>query len=76
VLLPLYWLLVTSLRDDAKVFTLDHYRHLFVDPAFVKPLVTTLWTSAAVGILCLVTAAPMAYLAARTDLPMKGSCAR
>ena len=72
VLLPLYWLLVTSLRDDAKVFTLDHYRHLFVDPAFVKPLATTLWTSAAVGILCLVTAAPMAYLAARTDLPMKG----
>ena len=49
VLLPMCWLLVTSLRDDAKAFTLDHYRHLFVDPAFVKPLVTTLWTSAAVG---------------------------
>lgn len=72
VLLPLYWLFVTSLRDDAKAFTLEHYRHLFVDPAFVKPLVTTLWTSAAVGILCLATAAPMAYLVARTDLPMKG----
>ncbi|HUP31164.1 MAG TPA: ABC transporter permease subunit, partial [Usitatibacter sp.] len=71
VLLPMYWLLVTSLRDESKAFTLAHYRHLFVDPAFVKPLVTTLWTSAAVGILCLVTAAPMAYLVARTDLPGK-----
>ena len=71
VLLPMAWLLVTSLRDAAKAFTLDHYRHLFVDPAFVKPLVTTLWTSAAVGTICVITAAPMAWLVARTDLPGK-----
>jgi iron(III) transport system permease protein len=71
VLLPIYWLLVTSLQDDAKRFTFDHYRHLVVDPAFVKPLWTTLWTSAAVGILCLAWAAPMAWLVARTDMPGK-----
>ena len=71
VLLPLYWLLVTSLRDTAKAFTLEHYRHLFVDPAFIKPLVTTLWTSAAVGAICVFAAAPMAWLVARTDLPGK-----
>ena len=71
VLLPMAWLVVTSLRDAASAFTLDHYRHLFIDPAFVKPLVTTLWTSAAVGVLCLITAAPMAWLVARTDLPAK-----
>ncbi|MGZ5685030.1 MAG: ABC transporter permease [Usitatibacter sp.] len=71
VLLPMFWLLVTSLRDDAKHFTLEHYRQLFTDPAFVKPLVTTLWTSAAVGALCLAAAAPMAWLVARTDLPAK-----
>jgi iron(III) transport system permease protein len=71
VLLPIYWLLVTSLQDDAKRFTFDHYRHLAVDPAFVKPLWTTLWTSAAVGILCLAWAAPMAWLVARTDMPGK-----
>src|SRR6185503_20157388 len=68
VLLPLYWLLLTSLRDTGtKAFSLDNYRHLFTDPAFVKPLVTTMWTSAAVGFLCLATAGPMAYLVARTD---------
>src|SRR4030095_3579705 len=71
VLLPLFWLLVTSFRDTAKAFTLEHYRHLFVDPAFVRPLVTTLWTSAAVGAICVATAAPMAWLVARTDLPGK-----
>jgi iron(III) transport system permease protein len=72
VLLPLYWLLDTSLREGAtKALTLENYRHLVADPAFVKPLVTTMWTSAAVGILCLITAAPMAYLVARTDLPFK-----
>ncbi len=71
VLMPMFWLLVTSLRDSDKAFTLEHYRHLFVDPAFVKPLVTTLWTSAAVGALCVAAAAPMAWLVARTDLPLK-----
>jgi hypothetical protein len=71
VLLPVFWLLVTSLRDDAKRFTLDHYHHLVADPAFLMPLWTTLWTSAAVGLLCLATAAPMAWLVARTDLPGK-----
>ena len=74
VLLPLFWLLVTSFRDSAKAFTLEHYRHLFVDPAFVKPLVTTLWTSAAVGAICVATSAPMAWLVARTDLPGKRVC--
>jgi iron(III) transport system permease protein len=71
VLLPMYWLLVTSLRDASKAFTLEHYRHLVADPAFVKPFITTLWTSAAVAGLCLAAAAPMAYLVSRTDLPAK-----
>ncbi len=71
VLMPLFWLLLTSFRDAEKAFTLEHYRHLFVDPAFIKPLVTTLWTSAAVGAICVATAAPMAWLVARTDLPGK-----
>src|SRR5258706_14980350 len=72
VLLPMFWLALTSVRDDAsKAFTLAHYRHFFDDASFIKPLVTTLWTSAAVGALCVLAAAPMAWLAARTDLPLK-----
>jgi iron(III) transport system permease protein len=71
VLLPLFWLGVTSFRDDAGAPTLAHYRQLIVDPAFVRPLWTTLWTSAAVGIACVAAAAPMAWLVARSDLPGK-----
>src|ERR1700692_1691269 len=71
VLLPLFWLALTSVQDDAKAFTLAHYRQLFVDPAFIRPLWTTLWTSAAVGVGCIIAAAPMAWLVSRTDLPGK-----
>jgi iron(III) transport system permease protein len=71
VLLPMVWLFVTSIRDEAKHLTLEHYRQLFVDPSFLSPLLTTLWTSAAVGALCVVAAAPMSWLVARTDLPGK-----
>jgi iron(III) transport system permease protein len=71
VLMPLFWLAVTSVQDDAKAFTLAHYRQLVADPAFAKPLWTTLWTSAAVGVACVAFAAPMAWLVSRTDLPGK-----
>src|SRR5438094_10345697 len=72
VLLPMFWLGLTSLRDDAtKAFTLANYEHFFNDATFIKPFVTTLWASAAVGALCVLAAAPMAWLAARTDLPFK-----
>jgi iron(III) transport system permease protein len=71
VLLPLFWLGVTSFRNDAGSATLAHYRQLVADPAFVRPLWTTLWTSAAVGIACVAAAAPMAWLVTRSDLPGK-----
>ena len=73
VLLPMYWLAVTSLTDDARHFTLRHYRQLAVDRSFLEPFWVTVWTSAAVGALCVAFAAPMAWLAARTDLPAKRS---
>src|SRR5258706_5599 len=69
VLLPMFWLALTSLRDDAKLFTLGNYRQIFTDPSFLKPLFTTLWTSAAVATLCVFVAAPRAGLVSRTDLP-------
>ena len=41
----------SRVRGDAPVLTLDHYRQLVADPSFLRPLVTTLWTSAAVGVI-------------------------
>src|ERR1051326_2455357 len=37
VLLPMSWLAVTSLRDDARRFTLEDHRRLFIDPSFLTP---------------------------------------
>src|SRR6266576_3527759 len=71
VLLPMFRLLMTSLTGDARQLTLEHYHQLFADPAFLEPLLTTLWTSAAVGVLCVLAAAPMSWLVSRTDLPGK-----
>jgi len=71
VLLPMFWLVVTSFRNDAGRFTLDQYGQFFTDASFLKPLFTTLWTSATVGVLCVAVAAPMGWLVARTDLPGK-----
>ena len=71
VLLPLFWLFVTSFRDDAQQWTLQHYSQVATDPSFLQPLWTTLWTSAAVGLLCVLVAPPMSWLVARTDLPGK-----
>ena len=71
VLLPIFWLLVASLRDDAKHFTFENYRQVFTDASYLKPLFTTLWTSAAVGLISVAVSAPMAWLVSRTDLPGK-----
>ena len=71
VLLPMFWLVVSSVRGDAQQLSFEHYRQLFVDPSFLRPLYTTLWTSAAVGVLCLLAAAPMSWLVSRSDLPGK-----
>ncbi|HSV20262.1 MAG TPA: iron ABC transporter permease [Casimicrobiaceae bacterium] len=69
--LPMFWLVVTSLRDDASQWSLVRYAQVLSDPAFLGPLWTSLWTSAAVGALCVVAALPMSWLVARTDLPGK-----
>ena len=71
VLLPMAWLAVTSLRSDSGGPTLGNYRQLVGDASFLRPLFTTLWTSAAVGTVCLLFAAPMGWLVSRSDLPGK-----
>jgi len=66
VLLPMAWLLIASFRDDASRITLDNYRQFFTDASFLKPLLTTLWTSAAVGFICVALAAPSSSAASNT----------
>jgi iron(III) transport system permease protein len=71
VVLPLWWLLVYSVSDRAGGFTISNFERLVSDPAFVDPLVTTLTIATMVGVACCLIAAPMGWLVARTDMPLR-----
>jgi len=74
VLLPMFLAGRDELPQRCRVFHARPLSQFFTDASFLKPLVTTLWTSAAVGLLCVAIAAPMGWLVARTDLPARGCC--
>ncbi len=73
VLLPLTWLVIYALSDAKGVPTLGNFARLFTDPAFVDPLLTSLGIATSVGVACCLIAAPMAWLVARTDMPLASS---
>ena len=72
IVLPLSWIAYYSVTDRAGALTLDNFRRLATDPAFVDPLITTLIVATSAALLCCVVAAPMGWLVARTDLPLRG----
>jgi len=72
IVLPVSWLVYYSLVDQKGVFTLDNFRHLFTDPDFVDPLITTVTIAVSSSMICCAVAAPMGWLVARTDLPLTG----
>ena len=71
ILMPLSWLVYYSFHDRAGGFTLDNFAQLVTDPSFVDPLLTTLILATSSAIVCCVVAAPMGWLVARTDMPLR-----
>ena len=71
VVLPMSWLVYYSLVDRSGAFTLGNFATLATDPAFVDPLVTTLIVATSSSIICCVFAAPIGWLVARTDMPLR-----
>ena len=70
VLLPLFWLLYYSFRNDAGGgFTVGNYVSLVKDPTLLKAYGVAIGMATGVGILACLIATPMAWLVARTDLP-------
>ncbi|TMJ28657.1 MAG: iron ABC transporter permease, partial [Alphaproteobacteria bacterium] len=49
------------------------FRRLATDPVFVDPLITTLIVAISTALVCCAVAAPMGWLVARTDLPLRGA---
>ena len=71
VVLPVSWLVFYSFSDRAGGLTLNNFRQLVTSPAFVDPLVTTMILAVSSSMLVLCVAAPMGWLVARTDLPLR-----
>ena len=71
IVLPMSWLVYYSLVDRTGAFTLDNFETLVTDPVFVDPLITTLILATSSSIICCAVAAPMGWLVARTDMPLR-----
>ncbi len=71
ILLPLAWLTFYSVTDKAGVFTLANFAQLVSDSDFIDPLITTLIVATSASFICCLAAAPMGWLVARTDMPLR-----
>src|SRR5256886_9006660 len=71
IILPMSWLFYYSLVDRSGAFTLDNFKTLVTDPIFVDPLITTVILATSSSVICCAFAAPMGWLVARTDIPLR-----
>jgi iron(III) transport system permease protein len=71
IILPLSWLVYYSVTDRSGAFTLENFARLATDQAFIDPLITTLILATSSALLCCAIAAPMGWLVARTDMPLR-----
>src|SRR6185503_6812637 len=71
IIMPMSWLIYYSLVDRSGAFTLDNFKTLVTDPVFIDPLTTTLILATSSSVICCLFAAPMGWLVARTDMPLR-----
>jgi len=71
VVLPIGWIVAFAFTDRARNVTLANFRTLFTDPVFLEPLGATLVIAVSVSVACCVVAAPMGWIVARTDMPLR-----
>jgi iron(III) transport system permease protein len=71
IVLPVGWIAVFAFTDRTRAPTLANFRTLLTDPAFVDPLLTTFIIALSVSLACCLVAAPMGWIVARTDMPLR-----
>jgi iron(III) transport system permease protein len=71
VLLPIFWLARFAFFDKDGWPTLANFTTLAADPAFRDPVLSTLEIAISVGIATCAVASPLAWLVARSDLPLR-----
>src|SRR5882757_505134 len=72
IIMPMSWLVYYSFVDRAGSFTFGNFVTLFTDPDFLNPLISTVIVATSSSAFCCVFAAPIAWLVARTDMPLSG----
>jgi iron(III) transport system permease protein len=73
VLLPLLWLAWYSITDNNGALTVANFVRLASDPSFVSPFLTALAIALSVALVACVVATPLAWLVARTDMPLRST---
>ena len=71
ILLPMSWLVYYAFVDRSGAFTLGNFVELFTSSVFLDPLLTTVTIATSSAIICCAVAAPIGWLVARTDMPMR-----
>jgi iron(III) transport system permease protein len=73
IALPMSWLIYFSVTDKSGALTLDNFRELVTNPVFVEPFITTVILATSSAVICCAVAAPIGWLVARTDMPLRGT---
>lgn len=68
---PLALLFAQSVRSEDGAFTLANYGQLLADASLIEATLNSLWVGSGTVAGCLLIGVPMAYLVARTDVPLK-----
>jgi iron(III) transport system permease protein len=71
VVLPMSWLIYYGFTTKDGSFTLANFSTLINDPTLLDPFVTTFILATSVSLICCAVAAPMGWLVARTDMPLR-----
>ena len=71
IAMPLSWLVLYAFSTKNGSFTLDNFYRLLSDAAFLDPLLTTFALATLSAVICCIVAAPMGWLVARTDMPLR-----
>ena len=71
IVLPMSWLVYYGFTDKDGAPTLQNFVTLIQDPTLLDPLITTFTLATMTSAICCVVAAPMGWLVARTDMPLR-----
>ncbi len=71
IVMPVSWLVFYAFSDKTGAFTFDNFNRLVSDAAYLDPLLTTFALATLSALICCAVAAPMGWLVARTDMPLR-----